>query len=67
MIVIDFKQLGIKASDFNGMEFQITRAMIINIACDWWMDYSDSDFRHFEWEIDFSREQVIIPDDAIIH
>lgn len=69
-IVLTFLQCGINPADFNGMTFEKIRPEYINMAADYFLefsgDYDYETFAHYEWEIDYLQQLIKIPRSALL-
>ena len=67
-MILNFREIGINLADYNGFSFEQIRPLIINQAADYILefegDYDYEIFTHYEWEIDYVRHWVIIPEAA---
>ena len=67
-MILNFSEIGINLADYNGYSFEQIRPLIINQAADYILEFGgDFDyevFTHYEWEIDYIRQMVIIPEMA---
>ena len=69
-LILTFAQIGINPQDFNGMTFEKIRPAYINMAADYFLeftrDYDYETFAHYEWEIDYLAQLIEIPRSALL-
>jgi hypothetical protein len=67
-MILNFREIGINLADYNGFCFEKIRPLIINQAADYILEFGgdfDYDvFTHYEWEIDYVQQRVIIPESS---
>jgi hypothetical protein len=71
IMIISFREIGINLGDYQGLTFEKIHPLIINQCADYILDFEgDYDyeiFTHYNWEIDYVRQQINIPHNALLN